>query len=146
MIYGYCRVSTNHQRIARQITNIKAVYPSATLIKEFFTGTTQNRPLWDKLVRQIKRGDTIVFDSVSRMSRNAEEGFRDYKTLYAAGVNLIFLNEPLINTSVFESTKNNLLKISVQTGTKHQMKQMIKKITKLNQVLKMLSFQSKKTH
>ena len=116
MIYGYCRVSTNHQRIARQITNIKAVYPSATLIKEFYTGTTQNRPLWDKLVRQIKRGDTIVFDSVSRMSRNAEEGFRDYKTLYAAGVNLIFLNEPLINTSVFESTKNNLLKISVQTG------------------------------
>ena len=48
MIYGYCRVSTNHQRITRQITNIRAIYPSATLIKEFFTGTTQNRPLWDK--------------------------------------------------------------------------------------------------
>lgn len=116
MIYGYCRVSTNHQRITRQITNIRAIYPSATLIKEFFTGTTQNRPLWDKLVKQIKRGDTIVFDSVSRMSRNAEEGFRDYKALYEAGVNLVFLNEPLINTSIFESSKSNLLKISVQTG------------------------------
>ena len=116
MIYGYCRVSTNHQRITRQITNIKELYPSATFIKEFYTGTTQNRPLWDKLIKQIKKGDTIVFDSVSRMSRNAEEGFKDYKDLYEIGVNLIFLNEPLINTSIFESTKSNLLKISVQTG------------------------------
>ena len=116
MIYGYCRVSTNHQRITRQITNIKELYPSATFIKEFYTGTTQNRPLWDKLMKQIEKGDTIVFDSVSRMSRNADEGFKDYKALYEMGVNLIFLNEPLINTSIFESTKSNLLKISVQTG------------------------------
>jgi len=35
----------------------------------------------------IKREDTIVFDSVSRMSRNATEGFKDYKTLYEAGIN-----------------------------------------------------------
>ena len=34
MIYGYCRVSTNHQKITRQITNIKELYPSATFIKE----------------------------------------------------------------------------------------------------------------
>ena len=116
MIYGYCRVSTKHQRITRQITNIQEVYPSATIIKEFYTGTTQSRPLWDKLMKQIHPGDTIVFDSVSRMSRNATEGFKDYKALFEAGVRLVFLNEPLINTSVFDSTKNNLLEISVQTG------------------------------
>lgn len=116
MIYGYCRVSTNHQRITRQVTNITELYPTATIIKEFYTGTTQNRPLWDKLIKQIKAGDTIVFDSVSRMSRNADEGFRDYKILYQKGVNLIFLNEPLINTSIFDSSKSNLLEISVQTG------------------------------
>ena len=116
IIYGYCRVSTKHQRITRQVTNITELYPEATLIKEFYTGTTQNRPLWDKLMKQIHSGDTIVFDSVSRMSRNADEGFKDYKTLYESGINLIFLNEPLINTSIFDSTKNNLLEISVQTG------------------------------
>jgi len=64
----------------------------------------------------IKKEDTIVFDSVSRMSRNATEGYRDYKTLYEAGINLIFLNEPLINTSVFDSTKNNLLSVAIETG------------------------------
>lgn len=116
MIYGYCRVSTKHQRITRQVTNITQAYPKATIIREFYTGTTQNRPLWDKLIKQLKAGDTIVFDSVSRMSRNAQEGFNDYKSLYESGIGLVFLNEPLINTSVFETTKNNLLEISVETG------------------------------
>ena len=82
MTYAYCRVSTKHQRIARQITNITELYPKATVIREFYTGTTQNRPNWEKLISQIKAGDTVVFDSVSRMSRNAEEGFKDYKMLY----------------------------------------------------------------
>ena len=116
MTYAYCRVSTKHQRIARQITNITELYPKATIIKEFYTGTTQSRPQWDKLITQIKTGDTIVFDSVSRMSRNAKEGFKDYKMLYELGVNLTFLNEPLINTSVFDSTRNNLLNVNIETG------------------------------
>ena len=116
MIYAYCRVSTQHQKIARQITNITAIYPYATIIREFFTGTTQNRPQWEKFIPQVKRDDTIVFDSVSRMSRNAEEGFKDYKMLYERGVHLIFLNEPLINTSVFDSTRSNLLNIDITTG------------------------------
>ncbi len=116
MIYAYCRVSTQHQKIARQITNITAIYPNATIIREFFTGTTQNRPQWERFIPQVKKDDTIVFDSVSRMSRNAEEGFKDYKMLYERGVHLIFLNEPLINTSVFDSTRNNLLNIDITTG------------------------------
>ena len=114
--YAYCRVSTTHQKLSRQITNITAIYPNATIIREFFTGTTQNRPQWEKFIPQVKKDDTIVFDSVSRMSRNAEEGFKDYKMLYERGVHLIFLNEPLINTSVFDSTRNNLLNIDITTG------------------------------
>lgn len=116
MIYGYCRVSTQHQRIVRQVNNIKEEYPKADIIKEWYTGTTQNRPLWDQLVKRVHQGDTIVFDSVSRMSRNTNEGFEDYKRLFEKGINLIFLKEPLINTSVLETTKNNLLTISVETG------------------------------
>ena len=116
MMYAYCRVSTKHQRIARQITNITEVYPNATIIREFYTGTTQSRPHWDRLMAIIKKEDTIVFDSVSRMSRNAGEGFKDYKVLYELGVNLVFLNEPLINTSVFDATRNNLLNVNIETG------------------------------
>ena len=116
MIYGYARVSTTHQRIARQITNILAVYPNATIIREFYTGTTQNRPHWEKFLTQVTKGDTIVFDSVSRMARNSEEGFKDYKTLYESGINLVFLNEPLINSSVLDATKSKLLNVKIETG------------------------------
>ena len=116
MINAYTRVSTPHQKLQRQITNILDKYPSAIVWKEHFTGTTQDRPVWEKLISTITEGSTIIFDSVSRMSRNAEEGFKDYKMLYELGVHLIFLNEPLINTSVFDSTKNNLLNINIETG------------------------------
>ena len=115
-IYAYCRVSTPHQRLERQITNITELYPKVIIFREFYTGTKQDRPNWNKLIGQIKKEDTIVFDSVSRMSRNAEEGFKDYKMLYEKGVNLIFLNEPLINTSVFDATRNNLLNVNIETG------------------------------
>ena len=116
MIYGYCRVSTQHQKITRQITNITAIYPHAIIIREFYTGTTQNRPHWERFIAQIKKDDTIVFDSVSRMARNSAEGYNDYKRLFELGVNLIFINEPLINTSVLNATKNKLLSISIETG------------------------------
>ena len=116
MIYGYARVSTPHQKLERQITNITNLYPKAQIFREHFTGTTQSRPVWDKIINLVQAGDTIVFDSVSRMSRNATEGFQDYKKLYELGISLIFLNEPLINTSVYENSKSNLLSINIETG------------------------------
>lgn len=103
-IYGYVRVSTMRQKLQRQIDNIKAVYPDAVIVAEKHTGTTISRPEFDKLLKILKQGDTVVFDSVSRMSRTAAEGFKLYKCLYEKGINLIFLKEPTINTEVFRST------------------------------------------
>ena len=91
MRYGYCRISRPKQSIERQIRNIKAAFPDAVIIQEIFTRTRMDRKEWMKLVRQIKEGDTIIFDSVSRMSGNAEEGFAAYEDLYNKGVNLVFL-------------------------------------------------------
>lgn len=110
IIFGYARISTMKQRIERQIDNIKREYPAAVIITEEYTGTTTDRPKWNKLVEQIKeesakgREVTLVFDEVSRMSRNAAEGFKDYKMLYDMGVNLVFLKERHIDTDNFRQT------------------------------------------
>ena len=48
-IWGYCRVSTSKQNVQRQIDNIKASYPDAVIITEAYTGTSMNRPNWNKL-------------------------------------------------------------------------------------------------
>ena len=113
-VYGYCRISPVKQTIQRQIDNIKKEYPDAVIITEEYTGTTCDRPKWNKLCKQLKAGDTVVFDEVSRMSRNAEEGFKLYEDLYNRGVNLIFLKERHIDTEVFRQTLQNSI---AMTGT-----------------------------
>ena len=80
-IYGYARISTNKQNIERQNRNILELYPNAKLINETYTGTTSDRPQWNKLLKDVKPNETIVFDSVSRMSRNADEGIKVYMDL-----------------------------------------------------------------
>lgn len=102
MEYGYCRISTAKQNIERQERNIKAEYPNAVIVKEEYTGTKINRPLFDNLLKKVKEGDTIVFDSVSRMSRNASEGMELYEKLYEKGINLVFLKEHHIDTATYK--------------------------------------------
>lgn len=112
--YGYCRISKKKQSIDRQERNIKASYPAATIVKESYTGTTTNRPEWNKLYKKVKQGDTIIFDSVSRMSRNADDGFKLYEELYNKGINLVFLKEAHINTDTYK----NAIKGGIElTGT-----------------------------
>jgi DNA invertase Pin-like site-specific DNA recombinase len=96
------------------VRNIKAEYPDAVIFKESYTGTKLDRPEWNKLMRKIKPGDSIIFDSVSRMSRNAEDGIALYMELYKRGIDLVFLKEPLINTAVYKETARRAVPM---TGT-----------------------------
>ena len=103
MIYGYARISRSTQNIDRQIRNISEYAPTAKIIAEAYTGTTQERPEWCKLLKRLKPNDTIIFDSVSRMSRNAEEGIEEYEKLYNQEINLVFLKEHQIDTETYRS-------------------------------------------
>ena len=116
--YGYARVSTRTQRLDRQIDNIMKAFPNIKeehFFSEKYTGTkTAGRTQFKKMLEKVKTGDTIVFDSVSRMSRNAEEGIVTYLDLYAKGVNLVFLKEPHINTDTYKKALSNNIQM---TGT-----------------------------
>lgn len=106
-LYAYCRVSTKDQKLERQEKNIKEYYKERLedliFFEEKFTGTTSDRPEWKKLIKIVREGDTIIFDSVSRMSRDGEEGYNDYLNLWKRKINLIFLNEQYLNTEIFNS-------------------------------------------
>ena len=116
-IYGYCRVSSHKQNIERQVRNIVALYPTAIIVKEVYTRTSfYGRKEWDKLMRIIKPGDKIVFDSVSRMSGNEDEGCEIYESLYNKEVSLEFLQERDVNTEVFKQALNNQISIHMATG------------------------------
>ena len=110
MIYGYCRISTKKQSIERQIRNILSSYPDAFIVKEIYTGTKlDTRKEFKKILNKIRKNDLIVFDSVSRMSRNAEEGYKLYQELYNKGINLVFLKEPYINTETYRNSLKNVI-------------------------------------
>lgn len=103
-IVGYARVSTPTQKLDRQIKNLKEAYPDIIIVSEVFTGSTDNRPKWKKLLRQCRSGmvKKLVFDEVSRFSRNAEEAIVEYKELFNLGIELEFLKEPHINSSIYK--------------------------------------------
>lgn len=119
--YGYCRISTPKQNIDRQERNILEIYPTAHIVKEVYTGTkTEGRKEWNKLYKVVKQEAaagkkiTIIFDSVSRMSRNADDGFMLYEELFNLGIDLVFLKEPHINTDTYK----NAINVDIQmTGT-----------------------------
>ena len=115
--YGYCRISTGKQNIDRQVRNIHAVYPDAIIVKEVYTGTKfQGRKELDKILKIIKPNDIIVFDSVSRMSRNSDEGCEEYESLFNKEITLVFLKEPHINTDVYKQALQRQLDITLNTG------------------------------
>lgn len=106
--YGYCRISTGKQNIERQVRNIQSTFPDAIIVKEVYTGTKfQGRKELDKILNVAVSGDTIIFDSVSRMSRSADEGFRLYEELFRKGICLVFLKEPHINTDTYKKAMMN---------------------------------------
>ena len=116
-IYGYCRISTKKQSIERQERNIKAAYADAIIVREEYTGTKiTGRKCFERILRMVKEGDTIVFDSVSRMSRNAEEGFALYQDFYNRGIELVFIKEPQINTATYREAMEKQIESSAQSG------------------------------
>lgn len=114
--YGYARVSTMKQSIERQIRNIKAAHPDAIIITDEYTGTKMDRPGWNKLYKAARPGDMIVFDSVSRMSRDAEEGFNVYQELFNRGIDLVFIKEPQINTATYKKAMDGQIQLSISSG------------------------------
>lgn len=126
MIYGYARISRPQQSIERQIRNIKLYNENAYIVQEAYTGTKMDRPEWTKLYRKVNSGDTIIFDSVSRMSRSAEEGVEIYFELYEKGIQLVFLKEHHIDTATYDtavqqsinSTGNDIADIYIEATNK----------------------------
>lgn len=104
-IYGYCRVSTRKQLdgygLDVQEKEIKEKYESAELFPEQFTGATTERPIFDKLLKKLVAGDTLVVTKLDRLARNTVEGIEIVQQLFKRDVSVHVLNVGLLeNTSM----------------------------------------------
>ena len=74
MIYCYIRKSTDTQQYDRQINILKEKGyingVNCSYIFETYTGKTTRRPVLDNLINTIKENDTLIIESLSRLSRS----------------------------------------------------------------------------
>ncbi len=97
-IYGYARVSTVQQDYATQIEDLKRA-GATKIFKDKYTGTTADRPEFDKLMAKIKNGDTLIVTKLDRLARNTQDALNIVKKMNAEGVILRVLNIGTIDNS-----------------------------------------------
>lgn len=95
MLFGYARVSTAEQSLKRQIKELEAKgIDKKNIYKEFVTGKDfKDRIEYQKLLDNCRVGDTIVFSSLDRFSRNVKETVKQLEILEKRGLKAIFLKE-----------------------------------------------------
>lgn len=97
-IYGYARVSTVKQDLNSQVDDLKRA-GAVKIFKDKYTGTTANRPEFDKLMAKIKNGDTLIVTKLDRLARNTQDALSIVKKMNAEGVILRVLNIGTIDNS-----------------------------------------------
>lgn len=117
MIKGYCRVSTKGQLegngLEAQEKEILDKYSNAEIVKEAFTGTKTDRPMFNKLIEELQEGDTLVVTKLDRLARNTVEGIQIIEKLFAKGVSVHVLNVGLLeNTTMGKFFLTTLLAVA----------------------------------
>lgn len=97
--YCYIRISTDKQEYNRQVQIFKDKGyingVNCEYIEETFTGTKTKRPEFDKLIKKTEKGDTLVCESLSRLSRGGVIKTLDLITefIQKKQINVIILKE-----------------------------------------------------
>lgn len=97
MVFGYGRVSTKDQNSARQreaLQNKCNVY-----FEDKLSGRNMDRPEFQKMVEQLRSGDTVMVVSIDRLGRNLKELVELSSKLQDMGVNIVALNQGIDTSS-----------------------------------------------
>ncbi|WLF70880.1 recombinase family protein [Clostridium septicum] len=113
-IYGYARVSTRSQidgnSLEQQENQLKD-NGAIEVIKEQFTGTKIDRPLFQELLKKLEKGDTLMVCKLDRFARSTVEGITTVRSLIEGGIKVHILNMGLI-----EDTPTGRLIFSVMSA------------------------------
>lgn len=110
--FGYMRISTKEERgkqkFSRQEKSLAAFSKDneieyTWIFKDDASGKSFSRDEWSRLEKMVQSGDTIVFKDITRFTRERDNGYKKYMELASKGVNLIFIDNPTLNTEYVES-------------------------------------------
>lgn len=96
MRYGYARVSTKGQArdgnsLEAQIASLQE-YGAEVIYKDAYTGTKASRPEFERLLDELKSGDTLLVCKLDRFARSLTDGVNLVTELIERGVKVHILN------------------------------------------------------
>lgn len=104
--YGYVRVSSKEQNIARQVIALEAQgIVKANIFADKKSGKDFIRPQYKKLMKKLKAGDCLIITSLDRLGRNYTEIIEQWGLINKKKkVDIVVLDMPLLDTR--QSNKN----------------------------------------
>lgn len=98
--YGYVRVSTKDQNEARQMIAMQEFgIDEKHIFLDKQSGKDFNRPKYQKLIRKLKKGDTLVIKSIDRLGRNYDEIIEQWRVITKEKeAAIVVLDIPLLDT------------------------------------------------
>lgn len=99
-VYGYARVSTLRQNETRQLTAIRKFgVTEDNIIVEKLSGKDFDRPLYQRLVKKLHRGDVLVIQSIDRLGRDYTEILEQWRLITKKKkAAIVVLDMPLLDT------------------------------------------------
>lgn len=101
-VYGYIRVSSKDQNIARQLAALEEFHLKKRYIFiDKMSGKDFNRPSYLRLMKRIKEGDLIIIKSIDRLGRNYDEIIEQWRFITKEKrADIRVLDMPLLDTTL----------------------------------------------
>ena len=98
--YGYVRVSTKEQNLDRQLLAMHEFgVQDKQIYQEKLSGKDFERPVYQRLIKRIKPGDTLVIKSIDRLGRNYDEILEQWRIITKEKkAAIVVLDMPLLDT------------------------------------------------
>ena len=90
---GYIRTSTDKQLVDRQVDQLRAAC-DRLYVEDGVSAVRQHRPVYERLMRDLKPGDVFVVLAVDRAFRSTRTGLNELHALMQRGVKFVSLTEP----------------------------------------------------
>ncbi len=98
MKIGYIRISTTDQNTARQELLMEQLGVDEVYIDRI-SGKNTNRPELQKMMEYVRRGDTVIVESISRFARNTRDLLELVEQLSVKGVEFVSKKEAIDTTT-----------------------------------------------
>jgi DNA invertase Pin-like site-specific DNA recombinase len=117
--FGYVRVSSKDQNEERQIENMKCLgIEDRDIFIDKQSGKNMKRENYQMLKRLARTGDTIIFDSLTRLEgRSMNDVLEEFRYYEQQQINLQFIKEPFINVNYSGESTNDIIQQAVQKAT-----------------------------